>query len=93
MPEPVTRTLDVPGATLTYDVRGNLTDRDPYQATQRKLYLGQTVALVRATGSSGRVTVTASADGVAPASLTLTTAPIDKEDSNIAKTSATERGF
>jgi pimeloyl-ACP methyl ester carboxylesterase len=28
MPEPVTRTLDVPGATLTYDVRGNLTDRD-----------------------------------------------------------------
>ncbi|MEV0803874.1 alpha/beta hydrolase [Kribbella sp. NPDC050281] len=28
MPDPVTRTLDVPGATLTYDVRGDLTDRD-----------------------------------------------------------------
>jgi pimeloyl-ACP methyl ester carboxylesterase len=28
MPDPVTRTLDVPGATLTYDVRGSLTERD-----------------------------------------------------------------
>jgi len=28
MPEPVTHTLDVPGATLTYDVRGDLADRD-----------------------------------------------------------------
>ena len=27
MPEPVTRTLDVPGATLTYDVRGDLAQR------------------------------------------------------------------
>jgi pimeloyl-ACP methyl ester carboxylesterase len=28
MTDPITRTLDVPGATLTYDVRGDLTDRD-----------------------------------------------------------------
>lgn len=28
MPEPVTRTLDLPGATLTYDVRGDLAERD-----------------------------------------------------------------
>jgi pimeloyl-ACP methyl ester carboxylesterase len=28
MPEPVTHTLDVPGAVLTYDVRGDLVDRD-----------------------------------------------------------------
>jgi pimeloyl-ACP methyl ester carboxylesterase len=27
MPEPVTKTLDVPGATLTYDVRGDLANR------------------------------------------------------------------
>ncbi|MEU8224764.1 alpha/beta hydrolase [Kribbella sp. NPDC048915] len=27
MPEPVTQTLDVPGATLTYDVRGDLSNR------------------------------------------------------------------
>jgi pimeloyl-ACP methyl ester carboxylesterase len=28
MPEPVTSTIEVPGATLTYDVRGELSDRD-----------------------------------------------------------------
>ncbi|GAA1636614.1 alpha/beta hydrolase [Kribbella alba] len=28
MPDPVTETLDVPGATLTYDVRGSLAERD-----------------------------------------------------------------
>jgi len=28
MPEPVTHTLDVPGAVLTYDVRGDLVERD-----------------------------------------------------------------
>ncbi len=28
MPDPVTSTIDVPGATLTYDVRGELSDRD-----------------------------------------------------------------
>src|SRR5215218_7084966 len=28
MPDPVTHTLDVPGANLTYDVRGDLSERD-----------------------------------------------------------------
>src|SRR3954451_20633608 len=28
MPDPVTHTLDVPGATLTYDIRGDLSERD-----------------------------------------------------------------
>jgi pimeloyl-ACP methyl ester carboxylesterase len=28
MPDPVSSTIDVPGATLTYDVRGDLSDRD-----------------------------------------------------------------
>jgi beta-galactosidase len=54
---------------------GNLIDHDPYHAMQRKLYDGNAVAIVRATGASGRVTVTVSADGVAPASVTLGTAP------------------
>jgi beta-galactosidase len=72
---------------------GNMMDHDPFQATQRKLYDGHAIALLRATGSAGKVTVTASADGVPTASLTLTTAPIDKEDPAIAKTSATGRGF
>jgi pimeloyl-ACP methyl ester carboxylesterase len=29
MPEPMTQTIDVPGATLTYDVRGDLANRPP----------------------------------------------------------------
>ena len=81
-----------PASIIAVD-NGNLTDHDPYQATQRKLYFGSTLALLRATGSSGKVTVTASVDGVPAASLTLTTAPIDKEDPTIAKTAATQRGF
>jgi beta-galactosidase len=72
---------------------GNFQDLDPYQATQRKLYFGNAFALVRATGASGRVTLTAKADGVPSATLTLAAAAVDKEDPKIAKTSATERGF
>jgi len=59
---------------------GNMMDHDPFQATERKLYDGNAVALVRATGTSGRITVTASADGIPTATLTLTAAPVDKED-------------
>jgi beta-galactosidase len=72
---------------------GNFNDHDPFQASERKVYYGNAVALVRATGSTGKVTVTASAEGVPSASVTLTTGPIDKEDRAIAKTSATQRGF
>jgi beta-galactosidase len=72
---------------------GNMMDHDPFQASQRKVYYGNALALLRATAATGKVTVTASADGVPTASLTLTTAPIDKEDRAIAKTSATQRGF
>jgi beta-galactosidase len=81
-----------PASVIAVD-NGNMMDHDPFQATQRKLYIGNTLAIVRASGSSGRVTVTATADGIPAATLTLTTAPVDKEHSNIAKTSATERGF
>jgi beta-galactosidase len=72
---------------------GNMMDHDPFQATQRKTYLGNAEALVRATGSSGKVTVTATADGVPPATLTLTTAPVDKEDPAIAMPASTARSF
>ena len=81
-----------PASIIAVD-NGNLMDHDPYQATQRKVFDGNAVAILRATGTSGKITVTASADGVPAASLTLATAPIDKEDPNIAKASALERGF
>jgi len=72
---------------------GNMMDHDSFQATERKVYDGNAVAILRATDSSGRVTVTASADGIPAASLTLTAAPIDKEDPNIATPPSAERSF
>lgn len=72
---------------------GNFTDRDPYQATQRKLYCGNALAIVRATGTSGRIAVTATADGIPSATVTLTAAPIDKEDQNIAMPTSSTRSF
>jgi len=48
---------------------------------------------VRATASSGRITVTASADGIPPATLTLALAPIEKEDPNIAAPALGPRSF
>jgi beta-galactosidase len=81
-----------PASIIAVD-NGNMTDHDPYQATQRKTYFGNALALVRATGSSGKVTVTATADGLPPATLTLNTAPLDKEDPAIAMPSSTARSF
>jgi beta-galactosidase len=72
---------------------GDLRDLEPFQATQRKVYFGNALALLRATGSSGKVTVTASADGVAPATVTLKTAPIDKEDPYLAVSRYGQRSF
>ena len=55
---------------------GNMMDHDPFHATERKLYDGNAVAILRATGSSGRITVTATDDGLPAASLTLKVAPV-----------------
>jgi beta-galactosidase len=81
-----------PASIIAVD-NGNLDDHDPYQGTERKLYFGNAIAIVRATGSSGHVTLTAIADGLPPASLTLNIAPIDKEDPIIATPISVERSF
>jgi beta-galactosidase len=72
---------------------GNLTDRDPYQSTDRKLYFGNAVSLVRAEAASGKVVVTATAAGLPPAILTLTAAPVQKEDLLIAMPAGSPRSF
>jgi beta-galactosidase len=64
---------------------GDMVDHEPFLAAERKLYDGNVCAIVRATGSSGKVTVTAMADGVASGSVVLTAAPVDKEDPLLAK--------
>jgi len=54
---------------------GNLLDHDPFQATDRKLYEGHALAILRATAVSGNITVTATADGLPSATITLKTKP------------------
>jgi beta-galactosidase len=81
-----------PASVIAVD-NGNMMDHDPFQASQRKVYQGNAVVLLRATGASGKITVTATADGLPPATLTLMAAPIDKEDPAIARPSALDRGF
>jgi hypothetical protein len=68
-------------------------DHDSFHAAQRKVYGGNVCALVRATRASGKVTITAIAEGLPPATLTLQTGPVTKDDSPIAKLPASERGF
>jgi beta-galactosidase len=68
---------------------GNLLDHDPFQAPtpekDRKLYEGHAIAILRATAASGAITLTATSEGLPPATLVLQTHP--------AKPSATERSF
>src|SRR6185437_10416580 len=85
-------TASGPGSVLAVD-NGNMTDHTPFPAPERALYDGKVTALLRATGASGRITVTATADGLPPATLTLPTAPVAKEDPTLANTSETIRGF
>jgi beta-galactosidase len=81
-----------PASVIAVD-NGNFTDRDPYQSAQRKLYQGNTLAILRATATSGKIKVTATADGVPPATLSLTAASTTKEDPTIATFAAAARSF
>ncbi len=55
---------------------GDLMDHDPFQATQRKLYDGNAVAILRANAAQGSISVTASAPGVPDAKLMIPVVPI-----------------
>ena len=81
-----------PASIIAVD-NGNMTDHDLFQATQRKLYDGSTTAIVRATGTSGHVSITATADGLQPSTLILPVAPSEKEDPLLTNPSALVRGF
>jgi beta-galactosidase len=80
---------------------GNLLDHDPFHATDRKLYDGHAIAILRAvapkgpltnptpteilTGATGRITITATTEGLPPATITFTT--------RMAKPSTDQRSF
>lgn len=64
-----------PAAIVAVD-NGDLTDHTPFQAVDRRVYDGNAVAIVRASAPSGAMTVAVSADGLAPGTVTLNTAPV-----------------
>ncbi len=72
-------------ANITAVDNGNLLDHDPFHATDRKLYNGSAIAILRATAPTGAITITANIEGIPPATLTLKTAPT--------KPSLTQRSF
>jgi beta-galactosidase len=63
-----------PGTIIAVD-NGNLLDHDSFQATtpekDRKLYESHAIAILRATASSGNITLTATTEGLPPATMTL----------------------
>jgi beta-galactosidase len=63
-----------PGQIIAVD-NGNLLDHDSFLAADRKLYEGHAIAIVRATAPSGNITLTATAEGLPPTTITLHTAP------------------
>lgn len=66
----VTFKVDGAGVLAAVD-NGDRADPAPYQATERKLFRGECVALIKAGEAAGPITVTASAPGLPDATLTL----------------------
>jgi beta-galactosidase len=63
-----------PGTLAAVD-NGNVASHELYQASQRKAYQGQCVAIVKAQGPSGRLTLKAAAPGLTEGTITLELAP------------------
>jgi hypothetical protein len=57
-----------------------MVSHESFQGPDRTLYNGNALAILRATASSGPITVTVTATGLPPATLTLTTAPPTQQD-------------
>ena len=60
--------IDGPGVIAAVD-NGDRGDSAPYQATERRLFQGECVALIKASAEAGAITVTASAPGLADSSV------------------------
>jgi beta-galactosidase len=67
-------TASGPASIIAVD-NGNLLDHDPFEATDRKLYDGRAIAILRATAPKGNITITATTEGLPPVTITLQAAP------------------
>jgi beta-galactosidase len=66
----ITFKITGPGVIAVVD-SGSSASHEPFQASQRKAFQGRCVAMVKAAAPSGRITLTATADGLTEASVTL----------------------
>lgn len=69
----VTFKIEGPGVIVAVD-NGDRADASPYQAAERKLFQGECVALIKAGAEAGSIIVTASAPGLAEASVKIESA-------------------
>ncbi|MVN78693.1 DUF4982 domain-containing protein [Hymenobacter sp. HMF4947] len=69
----ITFSASGPGRVIAVD-NGDVRSHEAYQASVRATYLGQCLAIVRASAPGGSITVQATAPGLAPGSLTLAAA-------------------
>ncbi len=63
-----------PGTVIAVD-NGDVASHEPFQATERSTYEGSCIAIVRATANSGKITLTASAAGIADGTVEIDAAP------------------
>jgi beta-galactosidase len=63
-----------PGRIAVVD-NADRTDHDPYQASDRTAEKGRATAVIKATGTSGQITITATADGLQGSSVSVSAAP------------------
>ncbi len=66
----ITFSVAGPGAVTAVD-NGDSTSHELFQTAQRSVFLGQCVAILKATAGSGKITLTASAPGLTPGSMTI----------------------
>ena len=76
----ITFSTSGPGAVVAVD-SGDLTSHEPFQVSQRKAFEGTCVALVRATSSTGSITVTATAPGLTAGAVKIDAVGADAMDS------------
>jgi len=72
---PITFNVTGPGVIAAVD-NANRSSVESFQGNQRLAYNGRAYAAVKATADTGAITLTASADGLAPGSITLQAVPV-----------------
>jgi beta-galactosidase len=66
----ITFNISGPGVIAAVD-NGDAASHEPFQASERRLFRGRCFAIIRATATSGRIPLTASAPGLKTASITI----------------------